>query len=137
MALNTRTSIIARNAKLDAQSALLNSGYIRIYSGTQPDTPEDGIGAGVLLAELRFGNPAFGAAANAIATANAITEEDAALATGTAAWCRMLKSDGTTAIKDGSVGTSAANVVLGSVAIQINQVVQITSLTITEPMQGA
>lgn len=137
MALNTRISIEAQNAQLDALAPLLNAGVLRLYDGAQPATPNTAVGAQVLLAELTFGNPAFGAAAAGVITANAITADSVANATGTAAWCRLLKSNGTSAIMDGSVGTVGCNVNLDSVLIQAGAQVSITALTITLPVQGA
>lgn len=137
MALNTRISTVAANAQLDALAPLANDGYIRIYDGSQPATPETAIGAQVLLAELRFGVTAFAAAASKQIVANAITDDSSANATGTATWCRILKSDGTTVLWDGSVGTSSANIILNSVAISAGARVSISALTMDLPMQGA
>src|SRR5215217_7735730 len=114
MALNLKTSITARNAALDAIGPLANTGYIRIYDGTQAATPETAIGAQVLLAELRFNATAFPAASGGVLTANAITSDTSNNATGTASWYRALKSDGTTVLWDGSVGTSSADMILNS-----------------------
>ena len=131
MALNPTLSNVAANAEADAACALANSGYLRIYDGTQPANADTAVGAQVLLAELRFGSTAFGAAAGGVAAANAITADSSANATGTATWFRVLKSDGTTALWDGSVGTAAANLVLDSVSIVIGGVISITAFTFT------
>lgn len=139
MALNTRTSIVLRNAELNAVNALANSGKLRIYSGTQPDTPEDAIdqnGAAVLLAELTLNATAFGAASGGVITAAAITQDSAADATGTASWFRLWKSDGTTALVDGTCGTASANLILATTSIVQNAIVQVTVFTLTLPMQG-
>lgn len=136
MALNTRISVEAQNAQLDTLTALLNSGYIQIYSGAQPATPNTAITTQVLLADPRFGSPAFAAAAGGVATANPITSDWVSNATGVAAWCRLLKSDGVTPIMDGSVGLSGANVNLDNLNIQFGGQVGVTSLTIALPMQG-
>lgn len=140
MAVNTRWSVAARNAAADATATLLNTGYIRLYDSTgggQPADPSVAVGTNVLLAELRFGNPAFGAAAAGVATANAITDDADADNTGTATWYRALKSDGTTAVMDGSVGTAATNIVLATASIVQHAIVRLTAFTITYPMQGA
>ena len=113
-------------------AVLLNSGYIRIYDGTQAATADTAVGAQVLLAELRFGATAFGSGSAGVATANAITADSSANATGTASWFRCLKSDGTTVIYDGSVGTATADLILNTVSIVSGASVSITSLTITE-----
>ena len=127
-----KTSIVARNAELDALAPLFNSGYLRIYTGAPPATPETAP-SGVLLAELRFNATAFGAAANGVIVANAITSDASADATGTAGWCRSLKSDGTTALIDGDVSTSGAFLNMNSVAIQQGASVAVTSYSITDP----
>jgi hypothetical protein len=127
-----RKAIVARNAELDAFAPLANNGYIRIYSGAQPATPETAA-SGTLLAELRFNATAFGAAAAGVITANAITDDSSADNTGTAGYFRALKSDGTTALYDGSVGTSGAELNMSTTSIVAAAVVSITSLTITNP----
>lgn len=131
LALTPKISNAAANAAADALCALLNNGYLRIYDGSQPTDADTAIGAQVLLAELRFGATAFGAAVAGVATANAITSDSAANATGTASWFRALKSDGTTVVMDGSVGTSGANLNINSTAIQINAAVSVSSYTYT------
>jgi hypothetical protein len=118
------------NAEADAVGNALNNGYIRIYDGTQPTNADTAVGAQVLLAELRFGADAFPAASAGLLTANAITDDASANATGTATWARILASDGTTVYFDGSVGTASANVILNSVAISAGAAVSCTSLTL-------
>jgi hypothetical protein len=132
MALNPKYSNAAVNAKADAQSALLNSGFLDIYDGAQPATADTAVGAQVKLARLTFANPAFGAAVAGVATANAIGSDSSADATGTAAWFRAWKSDGTTVVCDGSVGTSGCNLNLNSVALSAGAAVGVTSLVLTE-----
>jgi hypothetical protein len=116
-------------------AALANNGYLRIYDGTQPTTADTALGAQVLLAELRFSATAFGNAVAGVATANSITADSAANATGTASWFRVLGSDGTSVVYDGSVGTSSADLVLNTVSIVINASVSVTALTLTEVKQ--
>lgn len=132
MATNPSRSNAAANAACDAMAALLNNGYLRIYDGTQAANADTAVGAQVLLAELRFSATAFGAASAGVATAAAITADSSANATGTASWFRCLKSDGTTVVYDGSVGTSSADLVLNSVAISSGATVSVTALTLTE-----
>lgn len=132
MALNPKFTDLAVNTKADAQAALLNSGKLRIYDGTQPATADTAIGAQVLLAELTFNATAFSAAVAGVATANAITQDSSADATGTATWFRALRSDGSTAVMDGSVGTATSNIVLNSVAISAGAAVSVTAFTLTE-----
>lgn len=136
MALTPRISNLAANAEADATGALLNNGYLRIYDGAQPATADTAITTQVLLAELRFGATAFGAAVAGVATANAITQDASANATGTAAWFRALYTNGgspetLTAVFDGSVGTSGANLNLNTTAITSGVSVSVSSLTYT------
>lgn len=142
MALNTRISTQARDVQLNALKAQFDNGYLRIYDSTggtgQPATPNTAIGSQVLLAELRFAATAFPTVSGGgPLTANAITDDSSADATGTATWYRCLQSDGTTPISDASVGTSGANMNMNSTAIQIGARVSVTSFTHALPMQGA
>lgn len=129
MAYDIKRSNAAVNAEADNVCALLNTGYLRIYDGTKPATADTAVTTQVLLAELRFGSPAFGSAANGVATANTITKDSSANATGTASWFRALSSDGTSAVLDGTVGTSGCDMNLASVAIATGAEVDITAFT--------
>lgn len=133
MANNLQITNAMASAAADAVCGQLDNGYIRIYDGTQAATADTAVGAQTLLAELRFGATAFGAASNGVATANAITADSSANASGTASWFRCLKSDGTTVIFDGTVGTSGADMNLNSVAIAAGAAVSISSFTYTQP----
>lgn len=137
MALDTQLSNVARNTALDALTALYNAGKLRIYDGAKPASAQVAVSTQVLLAELVFGNPAFAAAASGVATANAITSDSSADASGTATWFRIFKSDGTTVLEDGTVGLSGCNMNLNSITIQIAAVVSISGGTITVPAAGS
>src|SRR3954470_17445649 len=132
MALNPKYTNLAVNTKVDAQSALLNSGFLDIYDGTQPSTADTAVSTQTKLARLTFGATGFAAASNGAANANAIASDSSADATGTASWFRALKSDGTTVVYDGSVGTSGCNLNLNSAAIQQHAQVSVSSLTYTQ-----
>lgn len=132
MANNPKRTNTAANAAVDAMAALANSGKLRIYDGSQPATADTAVGAQVLLAELTMNATAFGAGSAGVATANAITADSSADASGTAAWFRLTKSDGTTVICDGSVGTSGCDLNLNSVAISAGANVSVTAFTLTE-----
>lgn len=131
MALNPKTAVARRNAAIDNVCGNLNSGFLRIYDGTQATDADTALGAQVLLAELTFGGTAFGAAVAGSASANAITSDTSANATGTATWFRCLKSDGTTVVFDGSVGTATANLILNSVAISSGATVACSAFSVT------
>lgn len=130
MATNPKYSNTCVNAEANAIGDALNNGFIRIYSGTQPTDADTAIGAQTLLAELTFGADAFGAAVAGLITANAITSDTSANATGTASFARILASNGTTVYFDGTVDTAAANVVINSVAISAGATVSCSSLTL-------
>ncbi len=132
MALTPRLANVGANAAANATCALCNSGFFDIYDGTQPTDGDTAIGAQVKLARLAFGSTAFGSAVAGVATANTITSDTSADATGTAAWFRAYESNGTTAVWDGSVGTSGCNLNLGSVSIVIGGTVAISSFTYTQ-----
>jgi hypothetical protein len=110
----------------------MNSGYIKLYSTPQPTDADTAIGAQVLLATLRFGATAFGAASGGVATANAITPDTNAAATGTVAFVRILKSDNSTKVLDGSAGTSGCDFNFATTSIVAAATVSLTSMTYTQ-----
>lgn len=132
MPLQPRLTNAAATLAADAVCPQLNTGYLRIYSGTQPATADTALSGNTLLAELRFGATAFNPAANGVATAQAITQDASADATGTASWFRASKADGTTTVFDGSVGTATSDLILNSVAISLGATVSVTSFTYTQ-----
>lgn len=136
MALNTIISVAARNAMCDALVDLLDAGSgaatIKLYTGTQPAGPGTAVGAQTLLGTLTCSDPAFGSASSGTATASAITSDTTADATGTATWFRAADSNGL-AVIDGSVGTSAADLILDSVSIVAGGTIAVTAWTITMP----
>lgn len=131
MANNPKISSTAVNAQADALSDLLDNGYLRIYDGTQPANANTAVSTQVLLAELRFNATASAAASAGTLTMNAITQDSSADNTGTATWFRALKSDGSTVVFDGSVGTSSCDINLGSTSITSGSSVGVTSMTFT------
>ena len=123
---------LALNAALDAPC---NGGFIEIYDSTgtgQPTTPDVAVTTQVKLAKLALSATAFSAAASGTKTANAITSATV-LAAGTATWFRVFKADDTTAVIDGSVGTSGADMNLNDVALTTGGTVSVTSWTVSMP----
>lgn len=133
MPRNLKLSSVAVNAEADALAALANDGFLRIYDGAQPANGNAAITTQTMLAELRLANPAFGAAVDGVITANSIMPDDHAAASGAASWCRFFKSDGFTALWDGSVGQSDSLLDINSVNIQQNAVVSISAYQHTVP----
>jgi len=119
-------------AGVNAVTALLNSGFIKIYTGSQPAL--NGAVTGTLLATLTFSATAFPAsvasAGTVTATANAITSGTAGN-TGTAGYFALVKSDTTTVVATGSVGTSGADLNLNTLSITSGNTVSCSSFLIT------
>lgn len=120
-----------RSRAADAVLVRANSGSLRIYSGSVPADIDAGLGAAVLLATLPLSASAFGAASSGVATANAITSATAA-ASGTASFFRVLESDGTTGVYQGTVGTTGAELNLSTVSILAGGTVSVSSMTYTQ-----
>jgi hypothetical protein len=132
MAANTHMSVASWNLALDSSLNVLNSGFLEIYDGAQPATPDVAVGAQVKLAKLPLSATAFSAASAGTKTANAITN-GTGLAASTATWFRLFKSDDTTAVLDGSAGTSGTDLILNDAAITVGGTVAVTSLTVSMP----
>lgn len=141
MALNPFFTDLAANAMCNALAALANGGKLKIYDGTQPADANTAITTQNLLATLTLNATAFGAAAGSgtapnrvsVATANAVTSDPSAIGTGTATWFRQYESDGSTALWDGSVGTSGADLNLSATGIVTTATVAVQSFTLTVP----
>lgn len=130
MAFKFSTSL--RNARLDAiTTAVGSNGILRIYSGTRPASVSAAI-TGTLLAELTCSATFAPAASGGVLTVNAVTQDSSADATGTATHFRQWRSDGTTAVLDGDVGTSGSDLNLNTTSIVAGGPVQITSYELTE-----
>lgn len=127
MALGYATGL--RNAQMDAITTFAGaSGKLRIYSGARPAT---GGTVTTLLAELTCNATFAPAASGGVLTLNSITQDAAADATGTATWFRLVKSDATTHVMDGDVGTSGSDLNLNSTSLTAGATVSVTSFVIT------
>ncbi len=133
MAANTHLSSQSWDLALDAALNVLNAGFVEIYDGTQPATPNVAVSTQTKLAKLALSATAFSASSGGTKTANAVTSS-AALATSTATWFRAFKSDDTTAVIDGSVGTSGADMNLSTVSIVTGATISVTSWTVSMPV---
>ena len=116
----------------------LDGGSIRIYddTGTVPTNADDDNNTNVLLAQLTFGSTAFGdCSETGTITANAVTADSSANATGTAAYGRYYTSTGD-CIFQGLCGTEDADIVLsedgvGTVEVTEGDTVSCASATLT------
>ncbi len=131
------TAMAGSGGMLATLCTLLNTGKLKIYTGTQ--VAANTALTGTLLVTLTLNATAFGTPVASgtdgsgrlvTATANAITSGTAA-ATGTAGYFVLEKSDGTTVIATGSVGTSGADLNLNSLSITSGATVSCSSFTIT------
>jgi hypothetical protein len=124
-------------AAVAAETALLNTGFLVIYTGTQPADANQAL-TGTLLATLPLSATAFGAPTASgstgsrivTATANTITSATAGNS-GTAGYFALLKADGTTVNAMGSVGTGGADLNLNSLSISSGANVSCSAFTIT------
>jgi hypothetical protein len=127
-----KMAVALRNARLDAITTFAGaSAKLRFYDGTQPAT---GGAATNLLAECIMNATFADAAAAAVLTMNAIANDAAADATGTATWARIVKSDGTTHVVDLTVTATGGggDITVGTVSFVASSIISITSATITE-----
>ena len=134
---NVRIATASNNAVCDALVDLIDggaaAGTIQIRSGIQPATANLAA-TGTLLGTLTWGDPAFGAAAAGVATANSITSDTSADASGTATWARILDSDSNTIFDcDAGEAADSATITLNSKTISAGVEIEITSFTVTHP----
>ena len=137
MASKLNDSLALRNARLDAITTLVgNAGLVKIYDNgaAQPAGPGTAVpGGSVLLATFTLGSPFAPAASGGVLSPTLPSNVNAA-ASGTPAWYRVTKSDGT-AVTDGSAGTSGTDMIVTG-AIVSGQPVSITSWTRTDGNAG-
>lgn len=142
MAASSSISNVGAKAMLDALTALLNvggAGSLRFYSGTAPADADAALSGNTLLAQLTLSATSFGASTdanpNALATANSITQDSSADATGTATFARLYTNGGT-CVWQGNVATASACVVVVTTSIVATQPVSCSSFTLTQPEAG-
>lgn len=139
MATQPTIRMSAAQAALDAILALLNTGgggRIEIFDGSMPASCATA-DAGTKLAILPLSATAFAASVDgpsglAQATANAITSDTNAAATGSADYFRAKASAGTV-ILQGTVGTATTDMILNSVNIASGDTVALTSWVVSLP----
>jgi hypothetical protein len=136
VATNPQTSVASRNLALDAAFDVLNSGYLKIYDGTQPATVATAITTQNLLSTHTLSATAFAAASSGSKVANAIGSAVASVGGGgvtTPTWYSLTKSDGTR-VHENNIGASGSLVFSNGVTQIVNgATVTISSLTVTQP----
>lgn len=133
--INNAAAIAACNAIVDRLDLGAGAGLLRIYTGTPP-TNVDAAPTGTLLAELTLSDPAFQGAVDANpggrATANSITSDASANATGTAGYFRAVDSDSNGIIQGTVTATGGGgDMELNSTSIVLGVEVAVTSWTFT------
>lgn len=141
MALDFKISDAVRNIIVNAVTADINSGSgagrIEIRAGTPPGAVSTSSGANVLLGTLTFSPTAFGAASGGTASANSITQDSSADASGTASYFRVFKGGAaeTAGAWQGTAGVSGdtPNMVFNNKTIILGGIIAVNSFTITMP----
>lgn len=132
--MTAKLAQLTANAMADAITTYMgNTGKIIIYSGTEPVTADTALSGNTVLATFTGGSPVFGAASSGTITLSGVPLTVAASATGTATFFRMYKTDGTTKVAQGTVGTSGQQLNLNTTSITSGVNVTITSGTINMP----
>jgi hypothetical protein len=126
-------SSLAVETILETIAARMNGGKIVLYSNAEPATADAALSSNTVLAEMAFGSPAFGEAvitSNArTITANPVTSDLIANATGEAVFFRGLMADNTVVLQ-GSVGISSADMLIVSTVINAGNQISLDSLEI-------
>ena len=134
MASNVKYSVALKNAQQDQITTKVGtSGFVDLYSGSQPANPDTAITSQVLLASLPCASAFAGASANGVLTANTIgagTGTAGAGAGTNATWFRLRTSAGV-AVMDGTVGISGCDINLTNNNIATGQSVTVSSFTDT------
>jgi hypothetical protein len=129
MPSNLKYSNGTRHAQNEGLITYAGSGaIINIYQGTAPANANTAISTQTLLVSCVLAG-AFGTDTDGTLTLGTVNN-GTAVATGTAGFFRIFKSDGTTVVMDGSVGTTGADMNLDTTTINITQTVNISGGTI-------
>lgn len=142
MASNFKISTGARNAAVDAITAIINggtgAGTLAIRTGTPPTNVSDA-SSGTLLGTLTFSGTSFGSAATGTATANSITSDTNADASGDAGYFRIYPGAAadTAAVCQGTAGNSGdtPDLTFDNKSIVAGGTIAVTAFTLAVPVQ--
>lgn len=124
-------STTLRNARGDAITTTLGSNaLLRWYAGAVPASVGASLGAATLLAELPCSATFAPSASGGVLTASAFTGANA-VGTGTASFFRLYKSDGSTAVVQGTIGQGSGDLSLDNTTIVSGQACTQTNFSIT------
>jgi hypothetical protein len=132
--LGTTCRNAACDGIVDAVDGGTPPGRMEHRTGAQPTNVNDA-SSGTLLGTNLFSNPAFGAASTGTATANAISSDTNADASGTAGYFRVYTGAGgdTAALFQGNTSTSGADLNFDNNVIVAGGTIAISSMTVTVP----
>ena len=129
MALQYSTTV--RNAKLDAvETAIGVSAIMRIRTGAAPANCATA-DSGTVLATLTLPSDWMAAASGGTKALSGTWQDTSADATGTAAHFRVYDSGGTVCHIQGTVGTSATDMIVDSTSFTAGQQFTVTAFTLT------
>lgn len=121
-----------RNARLDAiETVAGTTPILRIRTGTMPTATSDS-DVGTVLSEITLPSDWMAAASGGMKVKSGTWEDASADATGTATHFRLYKSDGTTCVMQGTVGTSAADMIVLSTSFVATQPFTVTAFTLID-----
>lgn len=123
----SHTRLTAVSTAIDAGAG---PGKLKVYAGSVPANADAALGGATLLGTLTFSDPSFGAPSSKVMTANAITQDSAADATGTATFWRATDSSDNV-VAQGTAGTSGTDLILNTASIVAGGPIVVSSLTIT------
>ncbi len=124
-------SVAVRNAQLDAiESTIGTSAILRIRSGSVPATCATA-DSGTVLATVTLPSDWMAAASAGTKAMSGTWQDTSADATGTAAHFRIYDSAGTTCHMQGTVGTSATDMIVDSTSFTATQSFSVTTFSIT------
>lgn len=131
MATTVSLTAEAENAQADALARLLDNGSVKVYDGTPPADVSTALSGNTLLATCDLSATSAPAASGGVLTFNAISDDTNIDATGTATFYRTFKTDGTTAVTQGTVGTSGESMTLANTSLVAGGTLSISSFTHT------
>lgn len=125
-------SVAVRNARLDTiESTVGTSAILKILTGSAPADCATAT-SGTVLATLNLPSDWMAAASSGSKALLGTWQDTSADNTGTAGYFRIFDSGGTTCHMQGTVGTSATDMIVDSVSFTAGQQFNITAFTLTD-----
>lgn len=132
MTTTVSVSTATRNSQADALARHLDGGFIKIYSGTVPATADTALSGNTMLASLPLQPTSAPAASSGTLTFDITGVTDSSIDnSGIASFYRTFKSDGTTVVTQGLVGTSGYSMTLSDINLIGSGTVTVTNFTHT------